>query len=122
MRNRKEITQDEAGLIVRNVLGAKNKKEQVKIEAQLHDVSEDTVKELLRADGVNLRVLNGGSRKKKHVEASKPELTNNTDKALLQLFNRVNELTAQREAIVKELCEIKTQITMINKAIDGEEV
>ena len=119
MRNRKEITQDEAGLIVRNVLNAKDRKAQVKIEAQLHDTSEDVVKELLRADGNDLRsLLNGGSRKKKQPA---PEPAPDTDKALLQLFNRVNELTAQRDAIVKELCEIKTQIIMINKAIDGEE-
>ena len=109
MRNRKEITQDEAGLIVRNVLNAKDRKAQVKIEAQLHDTSENVVKELLRADGYDLRSLNGGSRKKKQPA---PEPVPDTDKALLQLFNRVNELTAQREAIVKELCEIKTPLAL----------
>ena len=106
-----------------NILQAKDQKKQIPICAQINACSTEKIKEILRKQGVDMRTLKGANdaaKGKKKQPA--PEPAPDTDKALLQLFNRVNELTAQRDAIVKELCEIKTQIIMINKAIDGEEV
>ena len=105
-----------------NILQAKDQKRQIPICAQINACSTEKIKEILRKQGVDMRTLKGANDAAKGKKKPAPEPAPDTDKALLQLFNRVNELTAQREAIVKELCEIKTQITMINKAIDGEEV
>lgn len=104
-----------------NILQAADQKAQIKICAELNDTTEECIKEIIKKQGVDLRTLRGANNFNKGKKKPAPEPVPDTDKALLQLFNRVNELTAQREAIVKELCEIKTQIIMINKAIDGEE-
>lgn len=104
-----------------NILQAADQKAQIKICAELNDTTEECIKEIIKKQGVDLRTLRGANNFNKGKKKPAPEPAPDTDKALLQLFNRVNELTAQREAIVKELCEIKTQIIMINKAIDGEE-
>ena len=62
------IPKSERSEIVNNILGAKNRKEQLKIEADLHLTSVTTIKEILKDYGVNLKIFNGGSRKKKHIE------------------------------------------------------
>lgn len=105
-----------------NVLQAKDQKAQIQICADLNAIPVSKVKEILRKQGVDLRTLNGSrDMRRKTSKVEVPE-GNDTDKTFLQLFNRVNELMAQKEAIVKELSEIKLQITKISKAIDGEEV
>jgi len=62
------IPKSERSEIVNNILGAKNRKEQLKIEADLHLTSVTTIKEILKDYGVNLKIFNGGSRKKKRIE------------------------------------------------------
>ena len=62
------IPKSERSEIVNNILVAKNRKEQLKIEADLHLTSVTTIKEILKDYGVNLKIFNGGSRKKKHIE------------------------------------------------------
>lgn len=63
-----DIPKSERSEIVNNILGAKDRKEQLKIEADLHLTSVTTIKEILKDYGVNLKIFNGGSRKKKHIE------------------------------------------------------
>lgn len=63
-----DIPKSERSEIVNNILGAKNRKEQLKIEADLHLTSVTIIKEILKDYGVNLKIFNGGSRKKKHIE------------------------------------------------------
>lgn len=67
-KNKESIPKSERSEIVNNILGAKDRKEQLKIEADLHLTSVTTIKEILKDYGVNLKIFNGGSRKKKHIE------------------------------------------------------
>lgn len=67
-KKKEDIPKSERSEIVNNILGAKNRREQLKIEADLHLTSVTTIKEILKDYGVNLKIFNGGSRKKKHIE------------------------------------------------------
>ena len=67
-KKKEDIPKSERSEIVNNILGAKNRKEQLKIEADLHLTSVTTIKEILKDYGVNLKIFNGGSHKKKHIE------------------------------------------------------
>lgn len=64
----KKLTEAEKKEIVKNILGAADKKKQLGIEADLHCISKGDVKEILKAEGVNLRIFNGGRHDKKHIE------------------------------------------------------
>lgn len=64
----KKLTEAEKKEIVKNILGAADKKKQLGIEADLHRISKGDVKEILKAEGVNLRIFNGGRHDKKHIE------------------------------------------------------
>ena len=106
-----------------NVLQAKDQVAQISICAQVNACSVDRIKEILKKQGVDLRTLKGKmptnrgwNWRKKPV---KPVPDN--DKTLLELFNRVNELTAQREAITSELLTIKAELIKMVSAIDGGE-
>ena len=66
MKNKRSaLPHEDEQEIIAHIRDAKNKKEQVQIEAQLHNISPEIVKDLLREHGWNLRCLNGGNRKKK---------------------------------------------------------
>ena len=66
MKNKRSaLSHEDEQEIIAHIRDAKNKKEQVQIEAQLHNISPEIVKDLLREHGWNLRCLNGGNRKKK---------------------------------------------------------
>ena len=67
-KKKEDIPHSERSEIVNNILGAKNRKEQLKIEADLHLTSVTTIKEILKDYGVNLKIFNGGSHKKKRIE------------------------------------------------------
>lgn len=67
-KKKEDIPKSERSEIVNNILGAKNRKEQLKIEADLHLTSVTTIKEILKDYGVNLKIFNGGSHKKKCIE------------------------------------------------------
>lgn len=106
-----------------NILQAKNQIAQIPICAQVNACSVDKIKEILKKQGVDLRTLKGEKptnrgwnwRKKPASEAVSAQ---NNDKTFLELFNRVNELTAQREAISAELLTIKAELVKIMSAID----
>lgn len=66
MSKKKPIPENEQSIIYHNIMQAKNKRAQVKIEAELHATSPEIIKDILREHGVNLRCLNGGNFKKKH--------------------------------------------------------
>lgn len=113
-----QMTKDE---IKANILQAKDQRAQIKICAELNACGEEKIKEILREYHVDLRTLRGSvSIREKKPKAITP--ASDIDKTFLQLYNRVNELMAQKEAIVKELSEIKLQVVKIGRAIDGEEV
>ena len=109
-----------------NILQAKDQMKQIPICAQVNACSVDKIKEILKKQGVDLRTLKGEKptnrgrnwRKKPAPEAVSAQ---NNDKTFLELFNRVNELTAQREAISAELLTIKAELVKIVSVIDGGE-
>lgn len=107
-----------------NILQAKDQIAQIPICAQLNGVSIEKVKDILRKQGVDLRTLKGPAGRKgwKVVPVEKdpePAPAQDNEKIILQLFNRVNELTAQREAITSELLTIKAELIKMVSAIDG---
>lgn len=106
-----------------NILQAKNQIAQIVICAQLNGISVDKIKAILRKQGVDLRTLKGNCAYtlKGNKEEPVPEPAPDKDKIILQLFNRINELTAQREAITSELLTIKTELIKMVSAIDGGE-
>ena len=110
------------GEVKTNIMQAKDQIAQIPICAQLNGVSVDKIKDILRKQGVDLRTLKGkmptnrGWNWKKNPVQPAPD----KDKYLLELFNRVNELTAKREAINAELLTIKAELIKIMSAIDGE--
>lgn len=63
-----KITDAEKKEIIKNILGAADRKKQLGIEADLHCISKDDVKDILKADGVDLRIFCGGRHDKKHIE------------------------------------------------------
>lgn len=63
-KKRSALSHEDEQEIIAHIRDAKNKKEQVEIEAELHSTSPEIVKDILREAGWNLRCLNGGSRKK----------------------------------------------------------
>ena len=66
MKNKRSaLSHEDEQEIIAHIRDAKNKKEQVKIEADLHLTSPEIIKDMLREAGWNLRCLNGGTRKKK---------------------------------------------------------
>lgn len=107
-----------------NVLQAKNQIAQIVICAELNGVSTEKIKDILRKQGVDLRTLKGNSsnywvKKEKTVD---PVPASDNDKIILQLFNRVNELKAQRETITSELFTIKAELVkMLSVISEGED-
>ena len=56
----KKLTDAEKKEIIKNILGAADRKKQLGIEADLHCISKGDVKDILKADGVDLRIFCGG--------------------------------------------------------------
>lgn len=107
-----------------NILQAKDQIAQIPICAQLNGVGVEKIKEILKRQGVDLRTLKGTAPKRgwKVIPAEPaPDPVQDNERIILQLFNRVNELTAQREAINAELLTIKAELVKIMSAIDGGE-
>lgn len=104
-----------------NILQAKDQMKQIPICAQVNACSVDKIKEILKKQGVDLRALKGErpNRMKNHKKKIVQVPVTDNDKIFLQLYNRVNELTAQRDAINDELYKIKAEIVKIVTAIDG---
>lgn len=73
-KKRSALSHEDEQEIITHIRDAKNKKEQVQIEAELHSTSPEIVKDILREAGWNLRCLNGGSRKKKSIKGITVEL------------------------------------------------
>lgn len=110
------------GEVKTNILQAKNQIAQIVICAELNGVSTEKIKGILRKQGVDLRTLKGNSSwaRKEKATAPAPEPAVDNEKIIMQLFNRVNELTVQREAITSELLTIKAELIKMVSAIDGE--
>lgn len=120
-----------------NVLQAKDQRAQVKICAELNAVCEEQIKDILKAQGVDLRMLKGDSRWKLGEGKNKPEkkykiineggigrLVNTNEQSkpeeqkketqgtpIASLRKRIESLLKQREGIEAELNDIRKQLT-----------
>ncbi len=64
----KKLTDAEKKEIIKNILGTADRKKQLGIEADLHCISKGDVKDILKADGVDLRIFCGGRHDKRRIE------------------------------------------------------
>ena len=62
------LTEEEKAEIVCHIMQAKNRKAQLQIEADLHATTKDVIKEVMKEDGVSLKIFNGGKREKKGIK------------------------------------------------------
>ena len=107
------IERNEKSIIVKNILAAKDKKEQVKIEAQLHAISVGEVKDILKEYDADLRLING--RSKKPVPET-PKIT--VKQAIDVICERVAELNKRREELIRELKIVEDELAGINTYVD----
>ena len=75
----KKLTDAEKNEIIKNILGAADRKKQLGIEADLHCITKGDVKDILRANGVDLRIFCGGRHDKKHIEGQAQEPVDEPD-------------------------------------------
>lgn len=114
-----------------NVLQAADQKKQVTICAQVNGVSPDKIREILKAQGVDLRSLKGvnkhidhGAKHKNPANAKKNPANASSEgitvaQACAALIARVAELRKQKEAIEDELVAIDIQVNRISDSIAG---
>ena len=121
------------GEVVMNVMQAKDQKAQITICADLNCCSEEHIKDILKAQGVDLRSLKGAAKPRvphgvKHKPHKKPANAeknpanaepNPTAQALAVLYARVAELLKQRDTINEELVALNVQVNRISDAIAG---
>lgn len=58
------LTEEEKAEIVCHIMQAKNRKAQLQIEADLYATTKDVIKEVMKEDGISLKIFNGGKREK----------------------------------------------------------
>lgn len=116
-----------------DVLQAADQKKQVTICAQVNGVSPDKIREILKAQGVDLRSLKGKKKQinhgdverksyKKPANAVKKSVNAEPDptaQALAVLYARVAELLKQRDTINEELVALNVQVNRISDVIAG---
>jgi seryl-tRNA synthetase len=112
------------GEVVLNIMQAKDQKAQISICADLNCCSEEKIKEILKAQGVDLRSLKGAVKKNINhgIEHKTHKKLANAEKitvaqACATLIARVAELAKQKKAIEKELEEIEAQIGRVSDDI-----
>lgn len=120
------------GEVVMNVMQAKDQRGQITICADLNCCSEEKIKDILKAQGVDLRSLKGVKRHIDHGTKHKPhKKPANAEKnpanassegitvaqACAALISRVAELRRQRKAIDEELEGIEEQIGRVSDNI-----
>ena len=120
--------------VLRNIFDAADQKAQIKICAELNAVPEDTIKEILKKNGVDLRKLktekkrnihgvknkahkNPANAEKNPTNASSEGIT--VAQACAALIARVAELKQQKADIDGELVAIHIELCKIDEAIGG---
>ena len=106
-----------------NVLQAKDQWAQIKICAELNDMSEEEVRDILKAQGVDLRKLKGCNDKRK--TSSKPAWLKTVPSKpapvspITEIKNKIESLLAQRSGIDAELEDMKKMLTELIDSIGG---
>ena len=127
------------GEVVMNVMQAKDQKAQITICADLNCCTEERIKDILKAQGVDLRSLKGAKKNIDHGVKNKPHKKpanaeknpanavkksvnaelDPTAQALAVLYARVAELLKQRDTITEELVALNVQVNSISDVIAG---
>ena len=127
------------GEVVMNVMQAKDQRSQITICADLNCCSEEKIKDILKANDIDLRSLKGGKKHIDHGTKHKPHKKpanaeknpanavkksvnvepNPTAQALAVLYARVAELLKQRDTINEELVALDVQVNRISDVIAG---
>lgn len=110
------------GEVLRDVMSAKDQKEQISVCAELNCCSEERIKEILKAQGVDLRKLKTEKKKNIHGIKHKPH-TNpaNSEKMspLAELNERIESLIKQKAGIESEIEDLRAQLTKMIDMLAG---
>ncbi|MBP5432123.1 hypothetical protein [Ruminococcus sp.] len=111
------------GEVVMNVMQAKDQRGQITICADLNCCSEEKIKDILKAQGVDLRSLKGAAKPRiphgvKHKPHKKPA---NAEKKspLAELNERIDSLVRQRAGIDDEINYLKAELTKMIDMLTG---
>lgn len=121
------------GEVVMNVMQAKDQRGQITICADLNCCSEEKIKDILKAQGVDLRSLKGANKhidhgtkhKPRKVPYKKPEIIPappaNAEKKspLAELNERIDSLVRQRAGIDDEINYLKAELTKMIDMLTG---
>jgi hypothetical protein len=121
------------GEVVMNVMQAKDQRGQITICADLNCCSEEKIKDILKAQGVDLRSLKGvkrhidhGTKHKPHKKPyTKPEIIPcppaNAEKKspIAELNERIESLIKQKAGIESEIEDLRAQLTKMIDMLAG---
>lgn len=138
------------GEIKTSVMQAKDQRAQIKICAELNDISEDEVKDILRNYGIDCRKLRGAQSRKYNRSTAKPEVetaeekqklkavpvikdgapawdivpkepeTTETADSFEQISKRISELVSIRDDAERQLQELRDKLSGLIGAIGGQ--
>ena len=128
------------GEIKTSVMQAKDQRAQIKICAELNDISEDEVKDILRNYGIDCRKLRGAQSRKYNRNTAKPEVETaapaeekpawkivpkepeitETADSFEQISKRINELVSIRDDAERQLQELRDKLNGLIGAIGGQ--
>ena len=98
--------------VIAKVLQAKDQKAQIKICAELNNTCEEEIRDILKAQGVDLRRL---SKNVKGVVKPAPA----QESPISAIRNKIDSLLKQRAGIDDELTDLKTMLTELIDSIGG---
>ena len=137
------------GEIKTSVMQAKDQRAQIKICAELNDISEDEVKDILRNYGIDCRKLRGAQSRKYNRSTAKPEIETaapaeekpawlkplpekpaeenkqapeitETADSFEQISKRISELVSIRDDAERQLQELRDKLSGLIGAIGGQ--
>lgn len=118
------------GEVVMNVMQAKDQKAQISICADLNCCTEERIKDILKAQGVDLRSLKGAVKPRvphgvKHKPHKKPANAKknpaNAEKKspIAELNERIESLIKQKAGIESEIEDLRAQLTKMIDMLAG---
>lgn len=110
------------GEVVMNIMQAKDQRGQITICADLNCCSEEKIKDILKAQGVDLRSLKGVKRHIDHGTKHKPhKKPANAEKKspIAELNERIESLIKQKAGIESEIEDLRAQLTKMIDMLAG---
>lgn len=107
-----------------NVLQAKNQRAQIKICAQLNDMPEEQIRDILKEQGVDLRTFKGSNMERKPVRKPKwlKSMEEKKEKAgdpFTEITARIKELRSIRDKADKDLSQLEERLNAMLAEIKG---